>query len=336
MASPLDARINIIHKNKYLSSGYAILLLPIMMMTEITWSAKAVWMALSNRAREGGGGRIYPSQRTIAKDTGLSLRTVQRAIQELMLVRPADQGARTRRVRAHKKADGRKETNPYALLEVINHKDETGNYLNSDYILGDAGWVIDKYMVRDGTKTNETAGDSTARGYSQNDDRGIVNLTIGCSQNDDRGIVKMAYKETTTRRRNKKKNKNPPAGKECPTEVLVGDAPVVANDSLTDLNNFLAITQLPGDQQQHLNAFAITARSMCAEHNVTDDSVIASVMESCLKDLANWQRKGKDKPRDLPACFRSTLAKNIEGYLSAVPSALIDTADDDDEEFEWP
>lgn len=345
MKSTIDTKLNLINKHRMLSAGFCQIPNPIMRMTEITSAAKDVWGVLSNRAREGGNGRICPTQRTIARDAGISVRTVQRAIQELINVRPTEAGAKkTTGRRTQQRQD---HDNPHKMLEVIHHYDEAGNYTSSDYLIYAPDWIFNEYSDKEEGIVNltippcgrpEKSGADTPTPHDKvsppprQDD-------VGVRQDDVGGHVKVAYKEEeVVRIGNKNKNKNPPAGEKHTPEQTVTAKPAVASDPLTDLTAFNAITRLPGNHQQHLNAFAAIARSVCAKHEVTDDSVIASIMSSCLSDLASWQSKGRDKPRDLPACFKSTLAKNIEAYLSHVPLALTPEASStvDEKEFEWP
>jgi hypothetical protein len=351
MKNTPDTKLNLINKHRMLAEGFCQIPNPIMSMTEITSAAKTVWGVLSNRAREGGHGRICPTQRTIARDTGLSVSTVKRAIQELINVRPAEEGT--------KKSPGRRtqqrqdHDNPHKMLEVMHHYDAAGNYTSSDYLIYAPDWIFNKYSSKEGIVNltiptcgrPEKSGAGTPTPHDKvspppvQNDLGVAHSELGVAQNDLGGQVKVSYKEEEVVRIGKKNKKEyPPAGDKHTPKRTANAKPAVASDPLTDLTAFNAITRLPGDHQQHLNAFAAVARSMCAKHNVSDDSVIASIMSSCLSDLASWQSHGRDKPRDLSACFKSTLAKNFEAYLSRVPPALMPEAPStvDEKEFEWP
>ena len=142
---PTDPQGNLHAKYKVMAmGGYRQFPRSICRMKEITWAAKAVLCDLMDRIQEYGNGRCFPAISTIARSCGLSGRTVQRALRELLS-------------RSHKK-NGREV--PSRLPEPFIARADNGH--GFDYVLSIPDWVIEKYRGDRVSPQKEERGDNVS------------------------------------------------------------------------------------------------------------------------------------------------------------------------------
>lgn len=77
---------NIVIMDRLFSTEFFRIPKAIQKMTELSPAAKDALMAITNRCRQGGRGKMCPSLQTIAEDIGISRSSARRAVQELLTV----------------------------------------------------------------------------------------------------------------------------------------------------------------------------------------------------------------------------------------------------------
>lgn len=120
----------------------------ILRMIEIGPAVKIVFCDLLSRIQEYGNGRCFPAIDTVAAENGLSRRTVQRALRDLM-------------ARSHRR-DDRLIDSP--LDTPFLARARTGRK-TFDYILDIPKWVLEKYGQRDWLKQQTVFFKSDIKGY---------------------------------------------------------------------------------------------------------------------------------------------------------------------------
>jgi hypothetical protein len=257
-----EPALNLTNKVTVLAHGFAQIPVPILAMTEISSSAKLVWAALCNRARPGGGGKIYPTLSTIAADTGLSRRTVMRAIGELIAVKPsARRDATTKKDRETENADG--------MLGVTTHHEAP-----NDYFIYAPDWIFKKYCEK--TEKALSTRCQHVTGGGDNMSPGVVTT---CHQGSDN----MAPKEEKVNRGKEEKGKAAAAAETSPLEGVEVDA--LANQ----------LKDLPGNP--HTNAQYLL--NQIATLLATADSfgppptrvAIITTARKAAKDLVTWNNR---------------------------------------------